>query len=685
MKICPICQRCYEDTDAACITDHSALLPARPGSRLIGDKYLLQRLLGRGNLGAVYAGTRVYLDRPLAIKLLLPKFSAAAFARFQQITRAIATLHHPHIVSIYEHGSLLDGGAYIVMEMVNGQSLGQHLKESGPVPVVEAVNLAQQIVDGLEAAYRQGILHGSLKPSNIILRRDEQDDLQVKVMDFGVAELKELTPGGADAATAPMPPQSTLSYLSPEECAGGQRDARSDIYSLGAILYEMLAGRVPFDGPTVADILSQQMQELPPPLKTSCPDVPEQLSELVMQSLSKDPSMRPQTWTDFANRLSYIAESTVQIILASPLAETSLNSFEDTLIPEPALTPATSLAAGQSLLEPATDSPAHQDGQLAERDDSMATVETPAALPPEEPFAETLGGVAVVHQEEASNQDSAASKNATPAVTKTDAAPLPVAISRVNIDIDAQSSTSASARIVYSPHPHRRRLGLWYASLLLAVALSAGAVTWVAIQRRWLSPSDSPAASDSTTPVDAHLPQPSLSSATVADDPSPVKSTRAATDLSRNSPAGAATGSGSGKQIEDPRQAASQKNERVVLRAAVGDWLAATNSRDINKQMTFYAPTLTVYYRVRNVSRLAVKAEKTRLFGRASQINISATEPEITFSNDGLTAIMRFNKAYVIGEGRGSRRGEVVQELIWRKIDGNWRIISERDVQVIRK
>src|SRR3954465_15673360 len=152
MKLCPACNRCYEDTDAVCSFDSSVLMPSRHGTRLIADKYRLDRLLGRGGMGAVYAGTHLDLDRPVAIKLLLPDFTADpdALERFRREARAAARLNHPNVADTYDYGVLPDGGAYIVMELIAGETLRERLDAAGQLPFGEAIQIARQVSNGVE-------------------------------------------------------------------------------------------------------------------------------------------------------------------------------------------------------------------------------------------------------------------------------------------------------------------------------------------------------------------------------------------------------------------------------------------------------------------------------------------------------------------------------------------------------
>ena len=190
MKLCPTCQHCYEDTDASCAQEgHAGLVPSRPGPRLIADKYLLDRLLGRGGVGAVYAGTHVELGRPVAIKLLLPDFltDQQALERFRREARAAARLNHSNVPDIYDYGTLPGGEAYLVMELVKGLTLRQYLRRRAPLPFADAIRIARQVANGVEAAHQGGIIHRDLKPSNIILTRTHIGRLHAKIVDSGLA------------------------------------------------------------------------------------------------------------------------------------------------------------------------------------------------------------------------------------------------------------------------------------------------------------------------------------------------------------------------------------------------------------------------------------------------------------------------------------------------------------------
>lgn len=231
--------------------DHPPLVPSRQGSRLIAGKYRLDRLLGRNFMGTVYTGTQLEQKRPVLVKLLQPESltDGQGLQHFRREAQVIALLNarlrHPNVADTYDYGTLPEGGAYMVTELIEGYTLGHYMASSGPqLPVSAAVTVARQVADGVEAAHRVGIVHRDLKPSNIILVYDENDDrLQVKVVDFGISKLMQMIPDHTAALQSTEALTDTTRYISPEQCAGQDLDARSDIYSLGCVLYEMLAGR----------------------------------------------------------------------------------------------------------------------------------------------------------------------------------------------------------------------------------------------------------------------------------------------------------------------------------------------------------------------------------------------------------------------------------------------------------
>ena len=269
----------------------------------IDGKYELTARLGEGGMSVVYRARRVHIGDDVAVKILLGKFvkDDAALARFRREARAAAMLHHPNVITIHDFGEAGDDNApaFLVMEFVKGTPLRDLLKSKEHFSVERAVRLMRGICAGAGAAHKQGIVHRDLKPENILVAAPE-DDYEfesVKVVDFGLAKLL------ADAGAGPtVTVVGTPYYMSPEQCMGQPLDARSDVYSLGAMFYEMLSGERPFAGDTVSGIISKHLYEEVPPLAPSL-IIPRRISAAIMQALAKNPADRQQTATDLGRQL----------------------------------------------------------------------------------------------------------------------------------------------------------------------------------------------------------------------------------------------------------------------------------------------------------------------------------------------------------------------------------------------
>jgi serine/threonine-protein kinase len=270
---------------------------------VIDGKYELVAKLGEGGMSVVYRARRVHIGDDVAVKILLGKFvkDDAALARFRREARAAAMLRHPNVITIHDFGETDDehAPAYIVMEFVRGTPLRDLLKSENRFQVERAVRLMRGICAGVSAAHRQGVVHRDLKPENILIVAPD-DDFEfesVRVVDFGLAKL--LADAGAGPAGTVV---GTPYYMSPEQGMGEPLDTRSDVYSLGAMFYEMLSGIRPFDAETVSGVINRHLYEPPPPLSASL-GIPRRISTAIMQALAKDPAERPQTAGDLARLL----------------------------------------------------------------------------------------------------------------------------------------------------------------------------------------------------------------------------------------------------------------------------------------------------------------------------------------------------------------------------------------------
>ena len=316
MKACTACGREYSDEVQFCPVDgHSLELRAAAeaptaADPLIGtvldDKYRLDKKIGEGGMGAVYRATHIHMDSQFAVKLLHKSMVAdqQAVERFRREARAAARIRHVNAVSVTDFGVTKDGTVYLVMEYLEGGDLRDKLRKVKAFGPVETVRIMMQTCAAIDEAHRKGIVHRDLKPDNIwLLKTESAPDEQVKVLDFGIAKLKTAGPGAANLTQQGMI-VGTPHYMSPEQCRGEELDARSDIYSLGIILYEMLTGSVPFRAPTPVGVVLKHANEMPVPLREVNPQIPEPIERVVMRTLSKNREDRPHSAAELGRELA---------------------------------------------------------------------------------------------------------------------------------------------------------------------------------------------------------------------------------------------------------------------------------------------------------------------------------------------------------------------------------------------
>jgi predicted ATPase len=262
-----------------------------PGTLLEG-KYRIDALLGRGGMGEVYRATQLRLDRAVAIKLIRGGHASdSALERFRREALAVARLKHPNIVGIFDLSSAEGVGTYLVMELVGGRSLREELRVRGRLPAAEALALMAQICAAVDAAHRAGIVHRDLKPDNVMLEPAGRG-VSAKILDFGVAKLHGSAALTDRALTTSGALIGTPVYMSPEQCQGEPADERADVYALGAMLYEMVAGEPPFSARTVADLVHKHVYEPPVPPSRHNPAVDDGLERAILRALAKRPAER---------------------------------------------------------------------------------------------------------------------------------------------------------------------------------------------------------------------------------------------------------------------------------------------------------------------------------------------------------------------------------------------------------
>lgn len=296
MKACPKCGNEYPDTTTLCPSDGIAL--EKTDDSLLGQtlagKYRIEERLSEGGMGTVYRGTHVLMDKTVAVKVLRPSLAAdeKIVARFSREARAASRINHPHALSVTDFGEDENGVVFLVMEYLHGQTLKELIRSEGPMALPRVVEIITQVGGALDEAHGQGVVHRDLKSENIMLLTATSDDY-AKVLDFGIAKIIEAE-GEYDAGlTSPGLVIGTPQYMSPEQCSQAPDiDARTDIYSLGIIIFEMLVGHVPFTGESPTAIMLKQMQQAPPSLTEERSDIPAAIATVVNRALQKRPEHR---------------------------------------------------------------------------------------------------------------------------------------------------------------------------------------------------------------------------------------------------------------------------------------------------------------------------------------------------------------------------------------------------------
>jgi eukaryotic-like serine/threonine-protein kinase len=278
--------------------------------RVLAGRYEIDSVIGEGGMAKVFRGTDKVLGRTVAVKVLAPHFAKdnQFVARFRREAQAAAALNHPNVVSIYDTGSE-NGIHWIVMEYVDGRTLKDIIREEGPLLPERAVEIAQSICLALATAHDKGLVHRDIKPGNIMLTPSGE----TKVMDFGIARAT----AGADTLTQTAAVLGTAAYLSPEQAQGKPVDARSDIYAVGCVLFEMLTAHPPFEGESPVAIAYKHVRETPTPPSRFNGDVPKQLDAIVLKCLAKNPDNRYQTTRELAEDLQRLARG--QPVAATPV------------------------------------------------------------------------------------------------------------------------------------------------------------------------------------------------------------------------------------------------------------------------------------------------------------------------------------------------------------------------------
>lgn len=279
--------------------------------QILNDRYKVVEEVGRGGMSAVYKGIHELMDRTVAIKVLLPQLVSdqISIKRFQQEAQAASHLQHPNVITVYDYGFVASGQPYLVMDFLEGESLSDIIKRDKQCQVKRMIPIFIQACEALEHAHQKGVIHRDLKSSNIMLIDFEGKKDFVKVVDFGIAKLMPSSGKQSQNLTQTGEVFGSPIYMSPEQCMAQSLDARSDIYSMGAMMYESLTGQPPLMGNSIIDTMQMHMSTPPKPFSEARPDIsiPEALERVVLKALAKKPEQRYQSMQELRDALEGVS------------------------------------------------------------------------------------------------------------------------------------------------------------------------------------------------------------------------------------------------------------------------------------------------------------------------------------------------------------------------------------------
>jgi len=383
MKECPTCRRCYPDETNHCPQDGDATTPSLLGEPTLDARYLLERRLGQGGMGVVFQARHIFLKTAHAIKVILPDLvgnDPMLTTRFRQEALAAAAIRHPNIIAVTDFGVVRGTMPFLVMEFVRGRSLQDILATEGSMSPQRAWEFISAIASGVGAAHRQNIVHRDLKPLNIMVQDDVPIAEGLKILDFGLAKIKsgELLGSFVQAQTSGL--MGSPFYMAPEQWSDEEPDARADIYSIGVILYQMLAGEVPFKGSSIPSIMKKHLTLPPPSFQSMGIAVPPAIEAVVRHALEKEVEARIESIPAFLRDLHAALNSAP--VVASALPKTVVMDPNQTIasVVEPPAITHPPLRQGPDLSATANQPPIAQETNFGASFDSLAGTVSGAQL-----------------------------------------------------------------------------------------------------------------------------------------------------------------------------------------------------------------------------------------------------------------------------------------------------------------